>query len=187
MLTGGPGGGKSTTLAHIEQTMPGVYIEPEAATMVLRAGYPMPGSERPWSLTWQRCFQTAVRGIQDGLDQLADYEAAEQGMQAIVQDRSHVDAASYYPTAADFEQKSGTTLSAELGKASIAFFLPTYAGTAHYDPSTNLHRFEAQDEMIRLNNKLLELWLPHPNLCIIDTPKLEHRTQTVAEIIQDAL
>lgn len=184
VLTGGPGGGKSTTLAHIEQTMPGVYIEPEAATMVLQAGYPMPGPERPWSLAWQRCFQTAVKGMQDGLDQLADHEATERGMRAIVQDRSHVDAAGYYPNTADFEQKSGTTLGAELGRASIAFFLPTYAGTPSFDASTNPHRFESQDPLVRLNDILLELWKPHPSLYVIDAPKLEHRTQIVTELIK---
>ena len=187
VLTGGPGGGKSTTLAHIEKAIPSVYIEPEAATMILQAGYPMPGPGRPWTQAWQECFQTAVKGMQDGLDQLANYEAAEQGMQAIVQDRSHVDAAGYYPSTAAFEQKSGTTLGKELGRASMAFFLPTFAGTAHYDPSTNLHRFEAQEEMIQLNDRLLELWRPHPALCIIDDPKLENRTKIVAELIQEAL
>lgn len=183
-LTGGPGGGKSTTLEHLSTAMPHLQLVPEAATAVLRSGYPMPGPNRPWTTQWQHCFQTAVWGMQAGLDQLAEYDAQQRNASAIVYDRCTVDPVAYYDSIEEYERECNTTLAHELGKLSLVLFLPTYAGTANFDNSTNQLRVEDQRKMIQLNDKLLEAWQQHPKLIVIDNAKLADRARTAEEILR---
>ncbi|MBP7820783.1 AAA family ATPase [Candidatus Saccharibacteria bacterium] len=183
VLTGGPGGGKTTTLNDIRQTMPECYTVNEASTVVLSGGYPSLGANRKWSQAWQGGLQTGIRGVQTGLEQLAEYEAEQRGSLAIVQDRSHIDAAAYHPSLEDFEQTSGIRISEELGKIAIVFFLPTFAGTAKYHPETNENRFEDEEEMVQIDQKTKELNQHHPRLITIDSPSLSDRVQICKEIL----
>ena len=184
VLTGGPGGGKSTTLKWLESTMPELHLTPEAATAILQSGFPMPGIYRPWTPEWQKSFQIAVWGMQIGLDQIAEQDARLSGALAIVQDRSTIDPVAYFESIAAYEQHLDTKLPTELGKVSMGIFFPTYAGTPHFDNSTNEHRFEEQDTMIGINDKLMQAWKQHPNMYIIDTPKLQDRVIAAEELIR---
>ena len=184
VLTGGPGGGKTTTLNDIRQTMPECYTVDEAATVVLSGGYPSLGATRQWSQAWQSGLQEGIRGVQTGLEQLADYEAEQRGSQAIVQDRSHIDAAAYHPSIEHFEETSGISIPEEIGRITMVFFFPSFAGTAHYHPETNEHRFEEEEEMVQIDQKTKALYQPHPRLITIDSPRLRDRVQICKEIIK---
>jgi predicted ATPase len=184
VLTGGPGGGKTTTLNYLRENYPSLYIEPEAATIVLQSGFPVPNEERPWTYEWQLAFQEAVRGVQLGLDDLADVEAPRVGAEAIIQDRSHVDAAVYYKNIKAYEIHAKTKLIRQLGRASIVFFLPTFAGTPNFDPRANPHRFEEQQTMIELSNNLEEIWKAHPRLYKIEASTVENRALIIGELIE---
>lgn len=184
VLTGGPGGGKTTTLEYLRQHNENLYIEPEAATMVLKSGFPVPDGSRPWSQEWQNSFQAAVRGMQEALDNLACQEASLGGAQAIVQDRSHVDAAVYYASEQDYEQRTMTTIAKEIGRASLVFFLPTFAGTTNFDARANPHRFEEESTMVELSNKLEKIWTNHPRFFKLEAATVEDRAQIISELIK---
>jgi predicted ATPase len=181
-LTGGPGGGKTTSINYLKQTPADYYFIPEAATIILEGGYPNL-EQNTWTPAWQEGLQLAVAGLQKGLELIAQERA--QGQAAIVCDRGMLDSAAYLENPKSYEPITGETQAKSLERYDAVIFLHSFAKINRYKKDTNRARFEDARQAIVMNDRLLEAWKEHPNLIEIDIPTLPERCSKVATIITD--
>ena len=145
VLTGGPGGGKTTAADLFRREIgDGVVIVPEAATLLFQGGFPRsPGKEA-------MCFaQTAIFHVQRNLE---DVQAALYPGRTLLCDRGTVDGAAYWPGGdGDYFMSAGTTLEKELQRYDAVIFFET----------------ETLAEAVRLDATLRALWAQHPRFILI--------------------
>ena len=139
VLTGGPGGGKTTLLHDLRREDPEVerwVLVPEAATILIQAGH-RPGS---------REFQLAVVKVQLALEKACALPARPG--QVLVCDRSTVDSLAYWldigGTEEEFFEETGLTCEEHYGRYAGAIHLQTAAIGApeHYQQLSDGARME---------------------------------------------
>jgi predicted ATPase len=161
VLTGGPGGGK-TTAAELFRREIGdqVVIVPEAATLLYSGGFPRGGIDEVRCAT-----QRAIYHVQINLE---DAQSAHFQNRVLLCDRGTVDSAVYWPgeTAAFFENL-GTNLDKELSRYDAVIFFETAAMGGISIEGGNPNRIESLEEALELDHKLKKLWSQHPNFIII--------------------
>ena len=108
VLTGGPGGGKTTAGDLFRREIGDrVVLVPEAATILFQGGFPR--SREPHA---QRFAQTAIFQVQRDLEEV---QASLYPGRALLCDRGTIDGAAYWPGEAhDYFHAVGTTFDAEL-------------------------------------------------------------------------
>jgi hypothetical protein len=161
ILTGGPGGGK-TTAADLFRREIGdrVTLVPEAATLLFSGGFP-----RPDEPDAQRSAQRAIFQVQRSLE---DISAAQHPNRLLLCDRGTVDGGAYWPDGADgFFEDVGTSHSAELDRYDAVIFFETAAMGGHGFESENRFRTETQQQAIDLDGRLRSLWSTHPRFTLI--------------------
>jgi predicted ATPase len=161
VLTGGPGGGK-TTAADLFRREIGdrVTLVPEAATMLFSGGFPRP--EEPDA---QRSAQRAIFEVQHGLE---DIRAAQFPDRLLLCDRGTVDGGAYWPEGADgFFDSVGSSHATELSRYDAVIFFETAAMGGHGFDSENRYRTETQQEAIDVDSRLRALWEVHPRFTLI--------------------
>jgi predicted ATPase len=161
VLTGGPGGGK-TTAADLFRREIGdcVVIVPEAATILFQGGFPR--SREPQA---SRFAQTAIFHVQRHLE---DVQAALFSSRTLLCDRGTVDGAAYWPGETDeYFAAVGTTLDAELARYDAVIFFETAALGGVSIEGGNPIRNESIDEAVMLDGKLRALWSRHPRFTLI--------------------
>ena len=171
VLTGGPSGGKSTTLQRIQETRSDVFCAPEVATILLGGGFPAPTGEHGWTYEWQKSFQLAVAATQIALEQVCEIRALHEGKKIVVYDRGLVDGASYLRGGiAELADITGIEKSAMLARYDTVLHLPTGAtrGPGAYDKHSNPHRFEEAEEALQLEHRVREAWQDHEQRYILD-------------------
>ena len=165
VLTGGPCAGKSTVLAVLQQQFAGqVLVVPEAATMLLSSGFPLPGRDLQWSPEWQVAFQTAVAALQPQLEGAYELQARERGARVLVCDRGLLDGAAYTPGGlAEFCERYGVSLVEAHARYASIFHLESCAVGApdSYGTAGNEVRMEAIEEAIALEHKTRAAWEGH--------------------------
>jgi predicted ATPase len=173
VLTGGPGGGK-TTAADLFRREIGdrVIVVPEAATMLFSGGFP-----RPTQPGAQRSVQCAIYQVQRGLE---DIQAAQYPDRILLCDRGTVDGGAYWPSgAADFYERVGSTHEDELARYDAVLFFETAALGEHGFESENRYRLESQQQAIELDRRLRALWSPHPHFTVIPHTDSFFRKMTI--------
>ena len=161
MLTGGPGGGK-TTAADLLRREVGeeIVVVPESATMLFGGGFPR-GPEP----AARRSAQNAIFHVQRGLE---DVYAATYPERILLCDRGTVDGAVYWPgTPDEFFERAGTTLERELARYDRVLFFETAAVGGISIEGGNPVRTEDQEQAIAIDAALRELWCQHPNFTLI--------------------
>jgi predicted ATPase len=161
VLTGGPGGGK-TTAADLFRREIGdrVVIVPEAATLLFQGGFPR--SREPQT---SKFAQTAIFNVQR---QLEEVQAALFPGRTLLCDRGTVDGAAYWPGAPDdYFAAVGTTLHAELARYDAVIFFETAALGGVSIEGGNPIRNETIAEAVILDGKLRALWSQHPRFILI--------------------
>jgi predicted ATPase len=161
VLTGGPGGGK-TTAADLFRREIGdhVVIVPEAATILFQGGFPR--SREPQAL---RFAQTAIFHVQRHLE---DVQAALFPGRTLLCDRGTVDGAVYWPGQPhDYFNAVGTTLDTELARYDAVIFFETAARGGISIEGGNPVRNESIDEAVKLDGKLRALWSRHPRFTLV--------------------
>lgn len=161
VLTGGPGGGK-TTAADLFRREIGerVVIVPEAATILFQGGFPR--SREPHA---SRCAQTTIFHVQRNLE---DVQAALYPGRTLLCDRGTVDGAAYWPgTPHDYFSAVGTTLEAELRRYDAVIFFETAAVGGASIEGGNPIRNESLDEAVKLDGRLRALWTRHPRFILV--------------------
>lgn len=155
MLTGGPGGGKTTAgdlyLRELGET---AIIVPEAATLLFAGGFPR--VDEPDA---ERSLQQAIFAVQHHLE---DVQGARFPERVQLCDRGTVDGAAFWPDGQDeFFAIAGTDLRQELARYDAVLFFETAAVGGLSIEGGNRYRLESVDEAVALDERLRELWSQH--------------------------
>lgn len=157
VLTGGPGGGK-TTAADLFRRELGekVVVVPEAATMLFSGGFP-----RTHEHDAVRYVQQAIYHVQTNIESV---QTALYPERVLLCDRGTVDGGAYWKNGeANFFEFLGTTLEDELARYDAVIFFETAAVGNMSIEGGNPTRNESIEEAINLDKKLKSLWEKHPN------------------------
>lgn len=161
VLTGGPGGGK-TTAADLFRREIGerVVIVPEAATMVFSGGFPR-CTQRPGILAAQHAIFHVQRNLED-------VQSSLYPDRILLCDRGTVDGAAYWPGAPqEFFATLGTTLEHELARYDGVIFFESAAVGGMGIEGGNPVRNESIKQAAALDAKLRSLWAHHPRFVLV--------------------
>jgi predicted ATPase len=161
VLTGGPGGGK-TTAAELFRREIGerVVVVPEAATMLFAGGFPR--VEQDPAI---RSTQRAIFHVQRNLE---DVQSARYPGRILLCDRGTIDGAAYWPgEPADFFTSVGTTLEGELARYDAVIFFETAAAGNMRIEGGNPMRTENNAAALTLDRSLRNLWSQHPAFTLV--------------------
>lgn len=161
VLTGGPGGGK-TTAADLFRREIGeeVVIVPEAATMMFTGGFP-----RHKQLESLQATQSAIYHVQRNLE---DIQAAQYPDRILLCDRGTIDGAAYWPgEESAFFENLGSSLELELSRYDGVIFFESAAVGGLDIEGGNPARRESIEEAAKLDRKLYQLWSQHPNFVTV--------------------
>lgn len=157
VLTGGPGGGK-TTAADLFRRELGekVVIVPEAATILFKGGFPRANEKHA-----VESLQLAIYQVQRNLE---DVQSKIYQDRILLCDRGTVDGAAYWPNSAEgFFNYVGSTLENELSRYSAVIYFESAAAGGIGIEGGNPTRIESLEEAYKLDLKLRELWKKHPH------------------------
>lgn len=161
VLTGGPGGGK-TTAADLFRREIGerVVLVPEAATLLFSGGFPR--SDHPSAVL---AAQRAIYHVQRNLE---DVQAALFPGRILLCDRGTVDGAAYWPGEAHhFFNAVGSTLDHELTRYDAVVFFETAAVGNLEIEGGNPIRNESIEQAVELDRRLRHVWSKHPRLVVV--------------------
>lgn len=161
VLTGGPGGGKTTAADLFRREIGNrVVIVPEAATILFQGGFPRCRKPEP-----RRIVQTAIFHLQRHLE---DVQSALYPGRTLLCDRGTIDGAAYWPgDAGDYFKAVGTTLKEELTRYDVVIFFETAAVGGSSIEGGNPIRDETQDQAVELDGKLRALWSQHSHFIFV--------------------
>jgi predicted ATPase len=158
VLTGGPGGGK-TTAADLFRREIGerIVIVPETATMLFTGGFPRVGEPKARAATQQAIFHAQVA--------LEDIQGARYPGRVLLCDRGTVDGAAFWPESAGagFFETLGTSLARELERYDAVIFFESAAVGGISIEGGNPARTESNEEARLLDMHLRALWSKHPS------------------------
>lgn len=161
VLTGGPGGGK-TTAADLFRREIGecVVIVPEAATLIFSGGFPR--CVEPEAV---RASQRAIFHVQRNLE---DVQSAQYPGRILLCDRGTVDGAAYWPgEPAEFFAAQGTSLEEELARYDGVIFFESAAVGGMSIEGGNPIRNESLTQAVELDTRLRGLWSQHPKFMVV--------------------
>lgn len=161
VLTGGPGGGKTTAGDLFRREMGDrVVLVPEAATMVFSGGFPR--------LTQPDAAHAAQRAIYHVQIHLEEAVMAQHEDQILLCDRGTVDGAAYWPGGSDaFFKDIGSTMKRELSRYDAVIFFESAAVGHMSIEGGNPIRNESMEQAVKLDHKLRELWQQHPKFVLV--------------------
>lgn len=161
VLTGGPGGGKTTALDLIRREFAGkIASVPEAATMMFSGGI-----ERSNDIEVLKAQQTTIFNLQKNLE---DIQRAMHPECLILCDRGSLDGLAYWPEdEQDFFNTMNTSIEEELSRYDAVIFFETAAKSGESIRSNNPIRNESEQAAIELDEKLKQVWSKHPNFNLV--------------------
>jgi predicted ATPase len=157
VLTGGPGGGKTTALDLFQRELCGkIASVPESATMIFSGGI-----ERSSTVDVVCSHQVAIFNLQKHLEHAVRTMYPER---LTLCDRGSLDGLAYWPnTDADFFSTMNSSLEYELNRYDAVIFFETAAKSGQGIQSNNPIRNESDQKAIILDEKLQKIWSQHPN------------------------
>ena len=161
VLTGGPGGGK-TTAADLFRREIGerVVIVPEAATLLFSGGFPRSTDTRA-----QKAAQQAIYHVQT---QLENVQSALYPDRVLLCDRGTLDGAAYWPgDRAGFFDAVSSSEHVELGRYDAVLFFESAAVGNISIEGGNPTRVETNAEAVALDTRLRMLWSQHPRFVVV--------------------
>ena len=161
VLTGGPGGGKTTAADLFRREISErVILVPEAATMVFSGGFPRS--------TETMAIHAAQRAIYQVQRNLEDVQAALYPERVLLCDRGTVDGDAYWPgEPKQFFNEVGTSLEAEFSRYDAVIFFESAAVGGMGIEGGNPIRNESLEEAVKLDHKLRSMWSKHPNFFLV--------------------
>ncbi|HEY0469675.1 MAG TPA: AAA family ATPase [Polyangiaceae bacterium] len=155
VMTGGPGGGKTTAADLFRRELGDqVVIVPESATILFGGGFP-----RASQADARRAAQTAIFQVQRNLE---DVQAALYPERILLCDRGTIDGAAYWPDGKDdYFDAMGTSLEAELARYDAVVFFETAAVAGLSIEGGNPVRQESLEQARALDAELRTLWSRH--------------------------
>lgn len=179
VLTGGPGGGKSTATSFLSREFAkDLWVVPEVATLVYRGGLPRG--------TTPRGIRIAQRAIFDMQRALEESHVELDRARIQLCDRGSVDGAAYWPDGPDaFFAALGTSHETELARYDAVIFLHSAAtldAGYHQDIET---RTEERELALELDRRVFALYESHPNVVVIPSSgSFLKKLATVTEAVQ---
>jgi predicted ATPase len=172
VVTGGPGGGKTTALDLFRREIGDrIIVVPEAATVLYAGGFP-----RTREAEARRRAQAAIFAVQRNLEEA---QAATYPRRLLLCDRGTVDGAAYWPDdPAGFFAAVGTTYERELARYDAVIFFESAAVGGIGIEGGNPVRIEPTAEAARLDGVLFDLWSAHPRLV-----RVRHQGSFVRKIL----
>lgn len=161
VLTGGPGGGK-TTAADLFRREFGerVVVVPEAATLLFSGGFP-----RTREVHARESAQRAIYHVQKNLE---DVQSARFPDRILLCDRGTVDGAAFWPgEPRGFFDAVGTTEAAELARYDAVIFFESAAVGGSSIEGGNPARIESNEEAVEVDGHLRQIWARHPKLVVV--------------------
>jgi predicted ATPase len=162
VLTGGPGGGKTTAADLFRRELGDrVVVVPEAATLLFSGGFPR--VDDPLAV---RAVQSAIFHVQRNLE---DVQSALFPHRILLCDRGTIDGGAYWPgEPEDFFRAQGTTLQNEMARYdAVIFFETAAAGGMSIIEGSNPTRIESNEAAVALDLKLRTLWSMHPKFVLV--------------------
>jgi thymidylate kinase len=171
VLTGGPCAGKSTVIEFVKEVFgKRVVIVPEAATVLLSSGFPVPGRDIEWSLEWQYQFQNTIVTLQRSLEVTHRQIAQDSDARALICDRGLLDGAAYTPGGVtEFCQLYGVDRQLAEDEYDLVIHLESLAVNKPelYGKAGNENRFENAAEARELDEKTKNAWCGHRNQIVL--------------------
>ena len=161
VVTGGPGGGK-TTAADLFRRELGerVVVVPEAATLLFSGGFP-----RSTEVQARKADQSAIYHVQTNLENV---QSALYPDRILLCDRGTVDGAAYWPDdSTDFFSSVGSTAQRELDRYDAVLFFESAAVGDISIEGGNLTRIETNAQAASLDARLRMLWSKHPKFAVV--------------------
>jgi predicted ATPase len=161
VLTGGPGGGKTTALDLFRREIgQRVVVVPESATMLFRGGFP-----RSNEIHARRSAQAAIFQVQRHLE---DVQATLFPDRILLCDRGTIDGAAFWPGGpSEYFDFVGTTLAKELARYDAVIFFETAAAGGMSIEGGNPIRVESNQDAVEIDRRLREIWSNHPRLVVV--------------------
>ena len=161
VVTGGPGGGK-TTAADLFRREIGdrVVVVPEAATLLFAGGFPRYDDQGA-----REAAQRAIFHVQRNLE---DVQAAAFPDRILICDRGTLDGEAYWPQeSGDFFAAMGTTAATELLRYDAVIFFETAAVGGLRIEGGNPTRIENLQQAVDLDRRLRLAWQAHPRFVLV--------------------
>jgi hypothetical protein len=156
VLTGGPGGGKSTAANLIRREIGEcIVVVPESATLLFMGGFP-----RHTDSAVIRSTQKAIFQVQRSIE---DIQHSLFPNRTLLCDRGTVDGAIYWPdNPENFFAQMNTTKEQEFARYDAVIFFETAAVGNISIEGGNPTRVEDNKMAIELDRRLRDLWSAHP-------------------------
>jgi len=157
VITGGPGGGKTTALDLFRRELgEQVAVVPEAATVLFQGGIKRTDNEQTL-----RAIQKGIFELQSNLEEI---QARANPEKLLICDRGTIDGLAYWPGEDDeFFKMVDSSFEDQLDNYDAVIFFETAASSGHDINSNNPIRNESDQQAIDLDKKLQSIWSKHPN------------------------
>lgn len=183
VVTGGPGGGKTTVLDLFQRELKSaVKIVPEAATMLFGHGL-----DRDVGNEDRKLLQRSIYRMQVSLEEIfRDFYADR----LLICDRGTLDGLAYWPdTDESYFETVGTSLEAEVSRYRAVIFFQTAAIHGEDVKSNNPYRTEDSRTAVDLDTKLERVWSRHHDFHYIPAQlsfmaKINHGLETIAHVLK---
>jgi len=187
VITGGPCAGKSSVASMLKEEFADQIITvPEAATLLLSGGFPMPGQHLDWCERWQRSFQRSVLQLQKSLEETYALMAERTGASLLICDNGLPSGAAYMPGGInEFIDYFCLDWIKELADYDAVIHLETIAISQpqKYGRHNNSSRYTTLEDAIIHDQIIKEVWENHPRRIIIPSNwSLEDKIKKVIEV-----
>jgi hypothetical protein len=183
VITGGPGGGKTTALDLFQREFRSlVKIVPEAATMLFEYGFDRETSSERIKLLQKSIFKMQLT--------LEDCFYRMHPERLLVCDRGSLDGLAYWTgDEASFFESIESSLEKEIERYDAVIFFQSAAGHEEDIKSNNPYRYEDSRLAFELDEKLKKVWERHPEFHYIPTNpsfmlKIAHGLITINSVLE---
>lgn len=161
VVTGGPGGGKTTALDLFRRELcHKIAVVPEAATVLFSSGITRSDNEQLIKMVQKTIFH-----LQKNLENIYKVQYPER---LLVCDRGSLDGLAYWPgTESDFFKEVNSTFEEEIARYDAVIFFESAGATGHDISSNNPVRNESSEQAARIDVKLQKIWSRHPQFYFV--------------------
>ncbi|KAA0162870.1 hypothetical protein FNF28_04505 [Cafeteria roenbergensis] len=194
VLTGGPCGGKSSSLEHVTKAFSArgfdVYAGPEVPTIIMQGGGKYPGIDAGELLSQ---FEIALLQLQEQMEDSFRRIALSTGRPSLViLDRAMPDPGAYI-SPAQFDEilaRIGYSRESIMARYDLVVHLVTAADGAlpFYTTSNNAARTESAEEAVRLDRAVEQCYKAHPRQVVVGNEagfdvKLERVVEAIGSVV----
>lgn len=183
VVTGGPGGGKTTALDLFQRELKSaVKVVPEAATMLFGHGL-----DRDTPPDRSKLLQRSIYRMQIALEAIFHDFYSDR---LLICDRGTLDGLAYWPDGEQgYFESLETTFEAEAARYGAVIFFQTAAIHGEDVKSNNPYRTEDSGAAVRLDERLRRVWERHPRFHFIPAElsfmsKINNGLETIADVLE---